>query len=189
MEVQKKSWNDSSLTKVWVQKILCQYTKKQHALLVWDTFSGHMMTDVAEMLRKNNITVIVIPGGCTSKIQPIDVCLNKSFKNHCRRHWVEYMQQQVATQDPGEKIKPASKQQVIDWVVNDSLDGNKDMIRKSFPVSGISNALDGSEHHMIRCVKELTIAYGIEDTENDPVDSGSESEDPFASDIDSDHEA
>ena len=42
---------------------------------------------------------------------------------------------------------------------------------------------------MIRCVKELTIAYGIEDTENDPVDSGSESEDPFASDIDSDHEA
>ena len=105
MEVQKKRWNDFSLTNVWVQKILCQYTKKQHALLVWDTFSGHMMTDVAEMLRKNNITVIVIPGGCTSKIQPIDVCLNKSFKNHCRRYWVEYMQQQVATQDPGEKIK------------------------------------------------------------------------------------
>ena len=98
--------------------------KKQHALLVWDTFSGHMTTDVAEMLRKNNITVTVIPGGCTSKIQPLDVCLNKRFKNHCRRHWVEYMQQQVATQDPGEKIKPASKQQVIDWVVqsNDLLD-------------------------------------------------------------------
>ena len=31
---------------------------------------------------------------------------------------------------------------------------------------------------MIRCAKELpdmTIAYGIEDTEDDPVDSGSES--------------
>ena len=136
----------------------------------------------------------MIPGGCTSKIQPLDVCLNKPFKNHCRTHWVEYMQQQVATQDPGEKIKPASKQQVIDWVVqsNDLLDGNKDMIRKSFLVCGISNALDGSENHMIRCAKELpdmTIAYGIEDTEDHPVDSGSESEDPFASDIDSDHEA
>ena len=68
-----------------------------------------MTTDVAEMLRKNNITVTVIPGGCTSKIQPLDVCLNKPFKNHCRTHWVEYMQQQVATQDPGEKMKPASK--------------------------------------------------------------------------------
>ena len=52
VEVQKKAWNDSSLTKVWIQKILCQYTKKQYALLVWDTFSGHMTTDVAEMLRR-----------------------------------------------------------------------------------------------------------------------------------------
>ena len=86
MEVQKKGWNDFLLTKVWVHKILCRYTNKQHALLVWDKFSGHMMTDVAEMLRKNNITVIVIPGGCISKIHPLDVFLNKPFKNHCRRH-------------------------------------------------------------------------------------------------------
>ena len=104
------------------------------------------------------------------------------------------MQQQVATQEPGEKIKPASKQQVIDWVVqsNNLLDNNKDMIRKSFLVCGISNALVGSENHMIRCAKELPdmiIAYGTEDTEDDPIDSGTESEDPFATDSDSDHEA
>ena len=103
------------------------------------------------------------------------------------------MQQQGATQETGEKIKPASKQQVIDWVVqsNNILDSNEDMIRKSFLVCGISNALDGSENHnMTRCAKELpdmNVAYGTEDTEDDPIDSGTESEDPFASDSDSDH--
>ena len=45
---------------------------------------------------------------------------------------------------------------------------------------------------MIRCAKELpdmTIAYGIETLKMILLTSGSESEDPFASDIDSDHEA
>ena len=50
---------------------------------------------------------------------------------------------------------------------------------------GISNALDGSENHYIRCAKELEqlkIAYGLEEEDadesesDDPFDSGSESE-------------
>ena len=112
--VQPKAWNDVALTKIWIQKVLCHYTQKQHALLVWDTFSGHMTEDVAAELQKKNIIVATIPGGCTSKIQPLDVCLNKPFKSNCRSQWVAYMQQQVAQQEPGERLKPASKQQVVD---------------------------------------------------------------------------
>ena len=81
VRVQKKAWNDSALTKLWVQKVLSSCTKNKHALLVWDTFSGHMTEEVQEELRKKNITVAVIPGGCTSKIQPLEVCLNKPFKS------------------------------------------------------------------------------------------------------------
>ena len=117
VEIQQKGWNDVSLTLVWIQKVLCRYTKKQHALLVWDTFTGHMTEEVAEKLQ-NNVTVAVIPGGCTSKIQLLDVCLNKPFKCYCRRQWMEYVQKQVATREPGERLKTASKQQVIDWVVD-----------------------------------------------------------------------
>ena len=38
VKVPSKGWNDATLTKVWLQKILLQHTKKQQALLVWDTF-------------------------------------------------------------------------------------------------------------------------------------------------------
>ena len=187
--VQPKAWNDAALTKIWVQKVICQYTQKQHALLVWDTFSGHMTEDVAVELQKKNITIATIPGGCTSKIQPLDVCLNKPFKSNCRSQWVAFMQQQVAQQELGERLKPASKQQVVvDWVVqsNKLLDSKKEIIRKSFLVCGISNALDGSQNHFIRCAKELpdvAIAYGLEKSAD--TDSGSESDDPFDSDSDS----
>ena len=186
--VQPKAWNDAALTKIWIQKVLCRYTQKQHALLVWDTFSGHMTEDVAEELQKKNITVATIPGGCTSKIQPLDVSLNKPFKSNCRSQWVAFMQQQVAQQEPGERLKPASKQQVVDWVVqsNNLLDSRKGIVRKSFLVCGIANALDGSQNHFIRCARELpdmTVAYGLEKSAD--VDSGSESDDPFDSDSDS----
>ena len=45
----------------------------------------------------------------------------------------------------------------------------------------ISNALDGSQNHYIRCAKELEqlkVAYGLEEDaeSDDPFDSGSESD-------------
>ena len=115
---QLKAWNDAALTKIWIRKVLCRYSQKQHALLVWDTFSEHMTKDVAEDLQKN-ITVATIPGGCTSKIQPLDVCLNKLTVQEqlLQPVGVAFMQQQGAKQEPGERLKPASMQQVDDWVV------------------------------------------------------------------------
>ena len=146
-----------------------------------------MTEDVAVELQKN-ITIATIPGSCTSKIQPLDMCLNKPFKNNCHSQWVAFMQQQVAQQEPGERLKLASKQQVVDWVVqsNKLLDSKKEIVWKSFLVCGISNALDGSKNHFIRCAKELpdmANAYVLEKSADR--DSGSESDDPFDSDSDS----
>ena len=52
VRVKPKAWNDEKLTKVWIQDVLYQYTKKKHVLLVWDTFTGLTTEEVAEELRK-----------------------------------------------------------------------------------------------------------------------------------------
>ena len=161
--VQPNEWNDSELTKVWIQKVLYRYTAKQHGLLVWDTFTGRMTEDVAEELQKN-ITVAVIPGSCTSKIRPLDVSVNKTLKRNCCSQWVEYMQQEVAKQQPGKRLKSTLKQQVVDWMVqsNKLLDKKKEIIHKSFLVCGISNALDGSQNNFISlCEGTFRNAYRI----------------------------
>ena len=104
-----------------------------------------MTEDVSELLSRNNVTSAVIPGGCTSKVQPLDVCLNKPFKGLFQNKWMDYMQQAIS-QNEASCIKPANKQQVVDWVVqsSDSLGSKEEVVKKSFLVCGISNALDGS---------------------------------------------
>ena len=64
----------------------------------------------------------------------------------------------------------------------DYLKEHPQMIRKAFLVCGLSNKVDGSENHYIRCVTELSVSVPYDDYE----ESESES-DPFAeSDSDQD---
>jgi len=50
------------------------------------------------------------------------------------------------------KIKAASKQQLVDWIVTavDKLREKPDLIKKSFVVTGIAPALNGAEDHLVR---------------------------------------
>ena len=64
---------------------------------------------------------------------------------------------QIAAEETGfsvtaMKLKPPSKQPVLDWVVAawKATREKKALIEKSFKVCGISNSLDGSEDHLIR---------------------------------------
>ena len=80
-------------------------------------------------------------------------------------------QEAVGRQQPGERIKTPTKDQIIGWVVqsNNGLGSNAAMVKKSFLVCGISNKMDGSENPLIRCSKELqniSIAYGYEATKD-----------------------
>ena len=72
--------------------------------------------------------------GAWAKFQLLDVFLNKPFVGICRTKWIEYLQQEVAQLEVGEKVKPSSKQQVIDWVVqsNNHISQKEDMIKKPF---------------------------------------------------------
>ena len=40
---------------------------------------------------KEKKTFLMIPPGCTSKCQPMDVCIDKPFKTILRKCWVEYV--------------------------------------------------------------------------------------------------
>ena len=104
---------------------------------------GHFYwTDgMQDELRKFNITAAVIPGGCTCKIQFLDVCINKPFKKQFHHHWMYYIQESVSNIQNGECAKPPSKQLVVNWVTetNNLLNIHTSMVQKSFLVCGISN--------------------------------------------------
>ena len=51
-----------------------------------------------------------------------------------------------------EKIKPPTKQHIVDWIdqANKKIHRNATIVKKSFVVTGLSNALGGHEDDQIR---------------------------------------
>ena len=89
---------------------------------MFDTFKGHLKDKVLAKLTENNISYVIISCGCTSKIQPLDVCLNNPFKTYLCGAWENYM----VTRHDASTILLASRTDIIQWVVaaNDCVELN-----------------------------------------------------------------
>ena len=126
-KTQEKSWMDEGLMEVWVEEIWLKYVREvskqlgfDNYLLTVDAFSAHKMDDVQSKLVENKSDILMIPPGCTSKCQPMDVCINKPFKAILRKCWVTYIskiiEQMPATTPDDFKLPPPSRQDMVDCV-------------------------------------------------------------------------
>lgn len=146
VRVQEKGWMNEQLMLEWIDLCLRPHTDRRPSMLVLDSFRGHLTSEVSEAMKKTNTIPAVIPGGCTPLLQPLDVSINKPFKDQAKKLWCEYMHTIDSTDKP---TKTANNQQVVDWIVRAISSISMEMVVKSFKVTGISNALDGSEDNLI----------------------------------------
>ena len=78
----------------WIENIWTKRSRRgsnPKSLLVIDSFSGHKTDTIKKRFREKKTDLAVIPGGLTSKLQPLDVFLNKPFKAKVRNlynHWM-----------------------------------------------------------------------------------------------------
>ena len=72
---------DGDLMLRWFTATILPYTQGERAHLCVNSFSGHETEELMEAAKENNVDVVIILGGYTSKVQPLDVCLNKPFKS------------------------------------------------------------------------------------------------------------
>ena len=81
-------WMDSDLMLVWFRRILLPYINRKRTLLVFDCDKAHLSKDFEEEIEKyDNIDLILIPGGLTYLLQPLDVSCNKSLKSKIRKEY------------------------------------------------------------------------------------------------------
>jgi len=65
----------------WLDEQLVPALSDQPSFLIMDLFAAHKTQEVLDTLWANDITVSMIPGGCTGLVQPIDVSINWPFKD------------------------------------------------------------------------------------------------------------
>ena len=73
---------DERLMHVWEEDIWLKHTKAmseklgfKNSLLTFDAFSALKTDEIQENLIEKNYILMILPG-CTSKCQPMDVCIN-----------------------------------------------------------------------------------------------------------------
>lgn len=143
-----KGWMDEKGTMDWLADV---WNKRpgallgQRSMLVWDMFRAHITDSVKEKAKNLKTDLCVIPGGLTSMLQPLDVCLNKPFKDRLRHIWTAWMMSGAAKTTKGGNLQKPDITLVCAWVKEAWESIPNEMIRKAFLKCSISNAMDGSQ--------------------------------------------
>jgi len=83
----KNGWTTEDTMMSWIENVLIPYIGKNNSLLLMDSYEAHLTPKVQEALAKHkNLKVGIIVGGTTSQTQPLDVRVNKSFKDSCKKN-------------------------------------------------------------------------------------------------------
>jgi hypothetical protein len=137
-------------------------TNGDPAMLVYDSFRGHLEESVKRKFRESGINLAVIPGGLTSICQPLDVSINKPFKDNLRKEWHVWMAGGGNGETTAGNLRRAKLSDVCSWVER-SWDAIYDeIIIESFKTCGISNDLSELDSDL-----EITDDYGVDDIDSD----------------------
>ncbi|KAH7948520.1 hypothetical protein HPB52_024077 [Rhipicephalus sanguineus] len=135
--VQEKGWMFDALVIDWLKTV---WQNRPGVLLrcktrlEFDSFRGHLANRVKAQLADCQAGLAVIPGGLTSVLQPLDVCINRPFVMEFRQCSTEWM---------------ASGNHETTLTV--------ETIAKSFKVMGLSNVMDGIEDDQLwECTDEVS---------------------------------
>ena len=71
---------------------------------------------VKNRFNEKQTNIAVIPGGLTSKLQPLNVAINKSFKANLCQYYNDWMSSEVRELIPSGRIKKPSYANVASWV-------------------------------------------------------------------------
>ena len=87
---------DEEAMLVWVDRVLQPYVEMAPPggvmpILFLDAYRCHMMASVVTRIQNLGVEVQHIPGGCTSLCQPVDIGVNKPFKNRLCSEWENCM--------------------------------------------------------------------------------------------------
>ena len=160
-------WITEALMLRWMSCIWgnMKLNKDEMKMLILDKCTSHIKPSVIKAAKEDHNFIDFIPAGCTSLVQPLDLMINKPFKDGIRAMYERWMQE--------DGLKPSNKTKcgyykapdyklMLKWIdeVWNSID--PELIKRSFKYAGIAshqiityailglttNYLGGDEHLM-----------------------------------------
>ncbi|CAI7768963.1 unnamed protein product [Closterium sp. NIES-54] len=172
--VHPNGWMDADGVIEWLDGAVKSYInpnfgdRPRKALLVLDSYRGHLTLEVKKKFGRLNLVPAIIPAGCTSEIQPLDVAVNRSFEAAIRQLYQEWFEREgVNTLTKKGNIKKPPVELTLKWISAAWKSVPKELIQRAFLTCGISNALDGSQD-------KLCLQHRRDELEGEEVDMDDE---------------
>jgi hypothetical protein len=119
------------------------------AMLVLDSFRGHITNEVKRKIKSLKSDLVIIPGGLTSILQVLDVVINKPFKDSLRKLYEDWLINGNHTLTKRGNLKKPTVTNLCQWILQAWEDINPNTIIREFKKCSISNFLDGTEDDML----------------------------------------
>jgi hypothetical protein len=131
---QDAAWMDERVMLLWVELVLKPYVETAPVgiipLLFLDSYRCHMMHSIVDAIQTLGVEVEIIPGGCTSLVQPVDIGVNKPFKNRLRESWEAWMVENLSAENTI-TVSP-SRQTVAGWCASAYKGLSVEMVRNAW---------------------------------------------------------
>ena len=148
----------------WVENSLIPYAKgksDEGALVVFvlDSASFHKSEKIEKILKKAAIQVLLIPGGFTDFLQPLDVSVNKPLKDKVRALYMSYLEEKFGKEDSftkGGYLKAPDLETYLRWILDGCSLLNPQIIKNSFAICGLTWGM----HEHVHLNQKLQSSFG-----------------------------
>nr|XP_023496948.1 pogo transposable element with ZNF domain isoform X7 [Equus caballus] len=179
LEAKESGYSDDEIMELWSARVWQKHTACQRSkgMLVMDCHRTHLSEEVLAMLSASSTLPAVVPAGCSSKIQPLDVCIKRTVKNFLHKKWKEQAREMADTACDSDVLL----QLVLVWLaeVLGVIGDCPELVQRSFLVASVLPGPDGNINSPTRNadMQEELIASLEEQLKL----SGEQSEEPSAS--------
>ena len=175
IQCNKTGWPTAEIMKCFMFNVIEKYISKHlfdksQSLIVLDKAPIHTSEEVIKYYKKGNKKLVFIPSGLNPVLQPLEITVNKLFKNGIKYLYIQHM----IKNGKAEKLK-LKRKDLIQWIFevwyNESIITSNCIIN-TFKSTGISNNINGKEDYLIKAyniAKELMGKVEEEEISNDNI--------------------
>lgn len=152
-------YNNQDLLFEWFYKIFMRFVVKhrqKHVALLMDDASFHTSDRIVKACEEQKVSLVIIPGGTTHFLQPLDVGINKPLKDYMRSLYIPWLTDKclgvdINVQESMTKagyLRAPTNELIIEWIKEALPKIRKETVVKSFEKTGITSLKDRKDLYM-----------------------------------------
>ncbi|XP_019383873.1 PREDICTED: pogo transposable element with ZNF domain isoform X6 [Gavialis gangeticus] len=150
LEAKENGYSDDEIMELWSTRVWQKHTECQNSkgMLVLDCHRTHLSEEVLSLLSTSSTLPAVVPAGCSSKIQPLDVCIKRTVKNFLHKKWKEQAKEMADSTCDSDILL----QLVLCWLaeVLEVISDCPELVQQSFLVASVLPGPDGTANSPTR---------------------------------------